>query len=57
MVSPSGGTMTIGEIPFTPRAKRVLEEAARRALAAERDHLPLRSRALESIAGALTRKA
>jgi len=25
MVSASGGTMTIGEIPFTPRAKRVLE--------------------------------
>ncbi|MDI6807978.1 MAG: ATP-dependent Clp protease ATP-binding subunit [Candidatus Eisenbacteria bacterium] len=25
MVSESGGTMTIGEIPFTPRAKRVLE--------------------------------
>src|SRR5512136_2162391 len=25
MVAPSGGTMTIGEIPFTPRAKRVLE--------------------------------
>ena len=24
MVSASGGTMTIGEIPFTPRAKRVL---------------------------------
>jgi uncharacterized protein YbjT (DUF2867 family) len=35
----------------------VLEEAARRALAAERDHLPLRSIALESIAGALTRRA
>src|SRR5215813_13563020 len=27
MVSSSGGTMTIGEIPFTPRAKRVLELA------------------------------
>jgi ATP-dependent Clp protease ATP-binding subunit ClpC len=27
MVSASGGTMTIGEIPFTPRAKRVLELA------------------------------
>jgi ATP-dependent Clp protease ATP-binding subunit ClpC len=27
MVAPSGGTMTIGEIPFTPRAKRVLELA------------------------------
>jgi ATP-dependent Clp protease ATP-binding subunit ClpC len=25
MVSSSGGTLTIGEIPFTPRAKRVLE--------------------------------
>ena len=25
MVTSSGGTMTIGEIPFTPRAKRVLE--------------------------------
>ncbi len=25
MVSGSGGTLTIGEIPFTPRAKRVLE--------------------------------
>lgn len=25
MVSASGGTLTIGEIPFTPRAKRVLE--------------------------------
>jgi ATP-dependent Clp protease ATP-binding subunit ClpC len=25
MVAPSGGTLTIGEIPFTPRAKRVLE--------------------------------
>src|SRR6266513_2519884 len=25
MVSASGGTMTIGEIPFTPRAKLVLE--------------------------------
>ena len=25
MVAPSGGTVTIGEIPFTPRAKRVLE--------------------------------
>ena len=35
----------------------VLEEAARRALAAERDHLPSRSLALESIARALTRKA
>ena len=35
----------------------VLEEAARRALAAERDHLPLRSLAFESIAGALTRRA
>lgn len=34
----------------------VLEEAARRALGAERDHLPLRSLALESIAGALTRR-
>ncbi|HVP40119.1 MAG TPA: ATP-dependent Clp protease ATP-binding subunit [Candidatus Saccharimonadales bacterium] len=27
MVSSSGGTLTIGEIPFTPRAKRVLELA------------------------------
>ena len=27
MVSNSGGTLTIGEIPFTPRAKRVLELA------------------------------
>jgi ATP-dependent Clp protease ATP-binding subunit ClpC len=27
MVSAAGGTMTIGEIPFTPRAKRVLELA------------------------------
>src|SRR5512143_3395321 len=27
MVSPSGGTMTIGEIPFTPRAKKVIELA------------------------------
>src|SRR5947207_1860496 len=27
MVSSSGGTMTIGEIPFTPRAKRVIELA------------------------------
>ena len=35
----------------------VLEEAARRALAAERDHLSLRSLAFESIAGALTRRA
>ena len=34
----------------------VLEEAARRALAAERDHLSLRSLAFESIAGALTRR-
>src|SRR6266436_8465843 len=25
MVSSTGGTLTIGEIPFTPRAKRVLE--------------------------------
>ncbi len=25
MVASSGGTLTIGEIPFTPRAKRVLE--------------------------------
>ena len=31
MVSPSGGTMTIGEIPFTPRAKRVLELAVEEA--------------------------
>jgi uncharacterized protein YbjT (DUF2867 family) len=34
-----------------------LEEAARRALAAERDRLSFRSLALESIAGALTRRA
>jgi ATP-dependent Clp protease ATP-binding subunit ClpC len=27
MVKPTGGTITIGEIPFTPRAKRVLELA------------------------------
>src|ERR1051326_2036853 len=27
VVSPSGGTLTLGEIPFTPRAKRVLELA------------------------------
>ncbi len=27
MVQPSGGTLTLGEIPFTPRAKRVLELA------------------------------
>jgi ATP-dependent Clp protease ATP-binding subunit ClpC len=27
VVSPSGNTLTIGEIPFTPRAKRVLELA------------------------------
>ena len=27
MVKSSGGTLTIGEIPFTPRAKRVLELA------------------------------
>ena len=27
MVSGSGGTLTVGEIPFTPRAKRVLELA------------------------------
>ncbi len=33
MVSPSGGTMTIGEIPFTPRAKRVLELAVEEARA------------------------
>src|SRR5512143_1754921 len=32
MVSASGGTMTIGEIPFTPRAKRVLELAVEEAL-------------------------
>ena len=31
MVSTSGGTMTIGEIPFTPRAKRVLELAVEEA--------------------------
>jgi ATP-dependent Clp protease ATP-binding subunit ClpC len=31
MVSSSGGTMTIGEIPFTPRAKRVLELAVEEA--------------------------
>ena len=34
-----------------------LEESARRALAAEGDHLPLRAIALEAIAGALTRRA
>ena len=34
-----------------------LEEAARRALAAERDHLPLRSIVFEAIAGALSRRA
>ncbi len=34
---------------------RSREEAARRALATERDHLPLRSIALEAIVGALTR--
>jgi ATP-dependent Clp protease ATP-binding subunit ClpC len=33
MVAPSGGTMTIGEIPFTPRAKRVLELAVEEARA------------------------
>jgi len=27
LVGPTGGTLTIGEIPFTPRAKRVLELA------------------------------
>jgi ATP-dependent Clp protease ATP-binding subunit ClpC len=32
MVSAAGGTMTIGEIPFTPRAKRVLELQSRRRL-------------------------
>jgi uncharacterized protein YbjT (DUF2867 family) len=37
-------------------APMVLEEAARRALAAERDRLPLRSVALEAIAGVLTRR-
>jgi ATP-dependent Clp protease ATP-binding subunit ClpC len=31
MANPSGGTMTIGEIPFTPRAKRVLELAVEEA--------------------------
>ncbi len=31
MVTSSGGTMTIGEIPFTPRAKRVLELAVEEA--------------------------
>jgi ATP-dependent Clp protease ATP-binding subunit ClpC len=31
MVSAAGGTMTIGEIPFTPRAKRVLELAVEEA--------------------------
>jgi len=31
MVSSSGGTMTIGEIPFTPRAKRVVELAVEEA--------------------------
>src|SRR5947207_15365778 len=30
MVSAAGGTMTIGEIPFTPRAKRVLRSEERR---------------------------
>jgi uncharacterized protein YbjT (DUF2867 family) len=38
-------------------APMALEEAARRALAAEREHLAPRSRALEAIAGALTRRA
>ena len=31
MVSGSGGTLTVGEIPFTPRAKRVLELAVEEA--------------------------
>src|SRR2546427_12241150 len=31
LVSAAGGTITIGEIPFTPRAKRVLELAAEEA--------------------------
>ncbi|MFM8560435.1 MAG: Clp protease N-terminal domain-containing protein, partial [bacterium] len=31
MVSASGGTMVVGEIPFTPRAKRVLELAVEEA--------------------------
>src|SRR5260221_14796973 len=31
MVTSSGGTMTIGDIPFTPRAKRVLELAVEEA--------------------------
>ena len=30
-VSTSGGTMTIGEVPFTPRAKQLLEVAANEA--------------------------
>ncbi len=30
-VSTSGGTMTIGEVPFTPRAKQILEVAANEA--------------------------
>jgi len=37
-------------------APMVLEEAARRALAAERDHLRIRSLALEAVAGLLTRR-
>jgi ATP-dependent Clp protease ATP-binding subunit ClpC len=31
MVKPSGGTLTVGEIPLTPRAKRVLELAVEEA--------------------------
>ena len=30
-VATSGGTMTIGEVPFTPRAKQILEVAANEA--------------------------
>ena len=32
-VATSGGTMTIGEVPFTPRAKQILEVAANEAKA------------------------
>jgi uncharacterized protein YbjT (DUF2867 family) len=46
------GFWTAAGLP-TPIA---LEEAARRALADEREHLPLRSLAVEAIAGALTRR-
>src|SRR5690349_7776209 len=51
MVSSTGGTLTIGEIPFTPRAKRVLELSVDEALELGVDRKKVREETLKLLGG------